>query len=263
MTSLGLRDLLAHNLRKLCAQEPSISSVCRTLDINRQQFNNYLSGRNLPNEVVVRQLCNFFEIEPYELFLPGHFDRHNREISAAINRFVSRSFSSSERNANLPMLGTYFVYFQAPFDPSALVRSFMYATEHGGLSTFTRVTLLPINASGRSTRSFARHEGIVSSNGEDVQWSGYNTRMGAKPSLLVGRRLGTPPVHYAGVGVIDTGNGTETAGFAITRAPSMSPSVMRSLGLVTAAETPATRVAMRAIEGYRHSFSMSYSSLAY
>lgn len=260
--SSGLRDLLAANLRQLCEQQPSIASVCRALGINRQQFNNYLSARNLPNETVVRQLCEFFQIEPYELFLPPSQRRYDRQLLDAIASFAERSLGKQYPNDELPVPGSYFVYFEAPFEPTALVRSYMQTGYVGQVLTFTRVTSVPVNATNELGRAFNRHEGFVYTEGDDIHWSGYNVRGRARPSLLVGRRIRTPPVLYAGIGLIDTGNRTETAGFAVTRAPPMSMPVMRSLGLVTVADTPATRIAGRAIEGYRRSFSLSYSSFA-
>ena len=41
-----MTDHLSKNLRLLCAQHGSIARVCREIEINRQQFNRYLSGEN-------------------------------------------------------------------------------------------------------------------------------------------------------------------------------------------------------------------------
>ena len=260
MNGSGLRDLMAMNLRRLCAGEPSIASVCRALGINRQQFNNYLSARNLPNETVVRKVCEFFKVEPYELFLPADHAPREPERNGPVRKFVDEIVSASDAGGALPEVGSYFVYFEAAFDPSALMRSYMEISDALGFLTFSRITKIPINeARARRTTLWSRHDGLVRSEGQHVHWSGYNIRATARPSLLIGRALRTPPILYAGVGLIDTGNGMEQAGFAVTRAPTRSLAVMRSLGPVRASDTPATRVALRAIEGYRRSFSASYS----
>ena len=39
----------AVNLKFLCGFYSSISEVCRRLEINRQQFNRYLSGKSFPS----------------------------------------------------------------------------------------------------------------------------------------------------------------------------------------------------------------------
>ena len=60
----------AANLRYLCGFYPSISEVCRRLQINRQQFNKYLSGQVRPSRHNRRRLADFFGIQPDDLDLP-------------------------------------------------------------------------------------------------------------------------------------------------------------------------------------------------
>lgn len=61
---------LADNLRLLCSYKKSISEVCRELDINRQQFNKYLSGKTSPSGNNLRRICDYFGIEDHEIMLP-------------------------------------------------------------------------------------------------------------------------------------------------------------------------------------------------
>lgn len=254
-----LRNLLAKNLRTLVEREESIASFCRSLGINRQQFNNYLSGKNLPNETVIRQICKHFEIQPFELFVPEGYSE-GVVVDQRYANFLGRIVKLQSDHEALPEPGPYFVYFEAPFDPTSLVRSFMEVRSRGPMRVFTRLTRIPMNTTrGRSTL-WSRHDGFVRAERDDVHWSGYNARVAARPSLLVSRYVRTPPILYSGIGLIDTGNGTESVGFAITRAPERSISLMRSLGPVKTSETPATRVAIRAIEGFRSSFHRSYVS---
>ncbi|MEK8028992.1 helix-turn-helix domain-containing protein [Pseudaquabacterium rugosum] len=63
-------DAFARNLRLLCSFYPSIAEVCRRLDLNRPQFNRYLSGRFRPGAGTLRRLCDFFGVEPHEILLP-------------------------------------------------------------------------------------------------------------------------------------------------------------------------------------------------
>ena len=60
----------AENLRYLCGFYPSISEVCRRLQINRQQFNKYLSGQVRPSRHNLRRLADFFGVQPDDLDLP-------------------------------------------------------------------------------------------------------------------------------------------------------------------------------------------------
>ena len=254
----SLRALLSGNLRKLCSREPSIASLCRTLGINRQQFNNYLSARNLPNETVIRQLCEHFSIEPHELFLPSTFEALDRPEAGWAANLASRLAVDVSTQPALPVPGSYYIYFEAAYDPMAFVRSYMEVFDREGVRTFLRLTSIPVNGPRKRTTLLSRHEGYVRAEGDDVHWLGVNPRAHARPSLMVGRVLATPPILYTGIALIETGNGMENAGFAVTRAPERSLAVMRSLGLVTKSETPVTRVASRAIDSYRRSFSPSF-----
>lgn len=64
-------DHLANNLRLLCSHYRSIAEVCRKLEINRAQFNKYLSGQSRPTPYNLRRIGDFFGVEDYELLLPG------------------------------------------------------------------------------------------------------------------------------------------------------------------------------------------------
>lgn len=58
--SIPIRAQFGINLRKLTDAYPSISEVCRQLDINRAQYNRYLNGESYPRPDTLARLCNFF-----------------------------------------------------------------------------------------------------------------------------------------------------------------------------------------------------------
>ncbi len=60
--------ILPKNLMALCRRHGSIASVCRELDMNRQQFNKYLTGTVLPAPATLEKICAFFDIVPQTLF---------------------------------------------------------------------------------------------------------------------------------------------------------------------------------------------------
>jgi transcriptional regulator with XRE-family HTH domain len=71
-----MHEDFAQNLRLLCSYYKSIAEVCRRLNINRPQFNRYLSGRYRPSPNTLRRFCEFFGVEEHELLLPsGQFAR--------------------------------------------------------------------------------------------------------------------------------------------------------------------------------------------
>jgi len=57
------------NLRFLCEREGAISTVCRKIKINRQQFNKYLSGLHLPSSQNQRLIANHFGLSQSILFI--------------------------------------------------------------------------------------------------------------------------------------------------------------------------------------------------
>jgi hypothetical protein len=59
----------AQNLAFLCSYYPSIASVRRRLQINRQQFNKYLSGQTWPSRRNMRRICDFFGVTESELLM--------------------------------------------------------------------------------------------------------------------------------------------------------------------------------------------------
>ena len=63
---------LAENLRYLCNQKASISEVCRELEINRQQFNKYLSGVSRPSSANLGKICRYFQCQEEMINLPHH-----------------------------------------------------------------------------------------------------------------------------------------------------------------------------------------------
>src|SRR5215510_2589663 len=67
-TAMSLRENLAVNLRRLCAQHGSIAAVCREMGVNRQQFDRYLSMDALPNRATTGRICEYFQIEEAELY---------------------------------------------------------------------------------------------------------------------------------------------------------------------------------------------------
>ena len=58
------------NLRQLAADYASISELARMLEINRTQFNRYLSGESFPRPDVLDRICTFFEVDARVLLEP-------------------------------------------------------------------------------------------------------------------------------------------------------------------------------------------------
>lgn len=69
-SSLPIRALFGRNLRILSDSYPSVSEVCRRLDINRAQYNRYLNGESYPRPDTLARICDFFETDARILTQP-------------------------------------------------------------------------------------------------------------------------------------------------------------------------------------------------
>jgi transcriptional regulator with XRE-family HTH domain len=65
-----LRMILGNNLRQLCAEVTSISDLCRTIGVNRTQFNRYLTGTAFPRPDVLFRICHHFNVDANILLRP-------------------------------------------------------------------------------------------------------------------------------------------------------------------------------------------------
>lgn len=66
----ALRAMFGANLRQLSAAYPSISELARQLEVNRTQFNRYLSGESFPRPDVLDRICSFFGVDARVLLEP-------------------------------------------------------------------------------------------------------------------------------------------------------------------------------------------------
>lgn len=122
---------LSANLKLLCSFYPSIADVCRRLKINRTQFNRYLSGRYKPSAAKMRQLCDFFGVEEYELLLPSaQFARllqvKPRMPSAVSTRVETEHLEKLHKACSVQInkyLGYYFEYYMSMACPGMILRN--------------------------------------------------------------------------------------------------------------------------------------------
>lgn len=66
----SLSSALSHNLRLHAKKYESISALCRACDVNRQQFNKYLTGETLPSLLNLVKIANVLGVELDELVTP-------------------------------------------------------------------------------------------------------------------------------------------------------------------------------------------------
>ena len=147
---------LADNIRLLCSHYRSIAEVCRRLDINRAQFNRYLSGQYKPSTHQMRRLCDFFGVEEHEILMP-HAQFAQLIRVRPRRRAQDRTAPYAEHLARLqhqgsaafePYLGYYFETYQSMAYPGRILRTLVHFTQQDGGIYYQRTERVTRRATG-------------------------------------------------------------------------------------------------------------------
>ncbi|RLA10653.1 MAG: hypothetical protein DRQ59_11455 [Gammaproteobacteria bacterium] len=123
----------AINLRLICGQYRSVAHVCRSLEMNRQQFNKYLSGKIYPSKHNLHRVCQFFKLSEEQLNLAPeafaqvvaeYFQHDVDPASSEIEKVINMLPDSAEALARYE--GYYYSHFHALGFPGHLVRSLVH-----------------------------------------------------------------------------------------------------------------------------------------
>lgn len=132
-------DPLPLNLGHLCGFYSSIAVVCRRIEINRQQFNKYLSGQTRPSRHNMRRICDFFGVTEAELLMePPRFAEivglRRRPLShAALALPLAHLERLYQRSGDLHRyVGYYFRYFYSFGNAGRIIKSLVVIYENEG-----------------------------------------------------------------------------------------------------------------------------------
>ncbi len=189
---MGIHDIFAANLRVLCERFGSISEVSRQAGINRQQFNRYLSGQNIPNRRTISRLAKFLGVEEARLFsAPQDASRKSSSQGAGdllndgIHIPAPRELAQEGGAQTMLQPGFYCCYFPLQGSNQFLVKSAMKIVAKGNCKYFTRRTVFRSASSQKATLAQGRHRGIVLANSSDVYLVGINTLTPHHLSMIV------------------------------------------------------------------------------
>lgn len=140
------------NLHMLCSYYRSVADVCRKLNINRAQFNRYLNGTSKPSSHTLERICDFFGVEPSEIYLPrNHFrqivqvrpkQRPDRAIyTAHIARLQQQTTGKLDK-----YLGYYYEYYKSMSTPGKVLRGLVRIFSHEGAVYHERIERFPQQA---------------------------------------------------------------------------------------------------------------------
>jgi transcriptional regulator with XRE-family HTH domain len=144
----GQREFCA-NLRMLCSYYRSVADVCRKLNLNRAQFNRYLNGTSKPSSHTLERICNFFGVEPSEIYLPReHFHqiiqvRPRQRTERAI--YVDHVERLQQQTAGKldKYLGYYYEYYKSMSNPGKVLRGLVRIFSQDGAIYHERLERFP------------------------------------------------------------------------------------------------------------------------
>jgi transcriptional regulator with XRE-family HTH domain len=140
------------NLRMLCGYYRSVADVCRKLNLNRAQFNRYLNGTSRPSSHTLERLCDFFGVEPSEIYLPRE---HFRQIVQVRPKQRSERPPYADHIARLQQqnagkfdkyLGYYYEYYLSMSSPGKVLRGLVHIFLHDGAVYHERHERFPKHA---------------------------------------------------------------------------------------------------------------------
>jgi len=175
----------ALNLRSLCDRHVSVAQVCRSLEINRQQFNKYLSGQIYPSKFNLNRICDFFKMSEDQLQL-NQSSFNNLPVSAGDTQKKSGS-SRKERVVNgipsdLEALsryeGYYYNHSHSPGFPGKIVRSLTHIFRDQDMFYSKTIEHLWDKGSRQSQHHRFKYDGIVIYVGERIFITEYERLTG-------------------------------------------------------------------------------------
>jgi transcriptional regulator with XRE-family HTH domain len=215
-----LHEALSVNLARLCEGKGSIAAVCRATQINRQQFNRYLSGETVPNKRNRERICRYFGIAERELFIEPVEEPEGRSGE------LGGSWSHREMRAAMKLIysepptsirpGIYFAHFVIPQDQSSIMRSVMVIRNDGSLATFRRLTGFSEPRGSWWSHFTGDHKGIIIERLHWLYFVALNWRGTREPNMLALRWIPISEPMLGGQAMIMTPNGPAATAVVVT-----------------------------------------------
>jgi transcriptional regulator with XRE-family HTH domain len=186
--AMSLRENLAVNLRRLCAQHGSVAAVCREMGVNRQQFDRYLTLDALPNKATTARICSYFNIEEAELYrnpADGEISARPRAAgrSARLGEGIiaTRIFAAPQPTIQP---GFYQTYFSIPNQSDEILCAITVIRAEEDRTTFRRLTGLAESKGSTWSYFVGDHEGVILERLNWFYFMGLNRRGTQEPTFL-------------------------------------------------------------------------------
>lgn len=227
---MPLKKRFSKNLRLLCSSEPSYAHVARAIGVNRQQFNDYINGKSLPNETIINNLLHYFNIDIEAFFINDQKSEAKFTKDKVISIFKEHSYKNIKD-------GFYFIYYffddGNKFTNHKILRSLICVKFKDGITTFKRITKVNEFTKASKFAPLGKHVGVVLDIQDEIVFLGLNSVGYKEPTILVANSILSSHIEFRGVAFSKL-NGYNTTRFAITKSPDKIPlnRLMDKVGVV-------------------------------
>lgn len=126
-----IRKIFSANLKGLIKTAPSIAHICRQTAINRQQFNQYISGETLPSEQNLSKIAKYFKISEAVLFREIAKVNVRDDVGDPFFDGMNAAFRTQQEHISD---GRYYFYLPSPGPGQHCLRGlFILARDHARL----------------------------------------------------------------------------------------------------------------------------------
>ncbi|MFZ4831826.1 helix-turn-helix transcriptional regulator [Rouxiella sp. Mn2063] len=167
--SLDLKDNIKNNLNILLGSCKSTADMCRKVDINRQQFNKYLSGQHIPSKNTLSKIARYFNLDVDDLFrtpaeFKKNFESYDNEIPLHLRQ--SSIFSNIVLQSKLTAshlkdyLGVYYRYHFSSIYKGKVLKSLTYIFMRNDIVEYVTIERFPLMGENNKTGYTFRYNGI-------------------------------------------------------------------------------------------------------
>lgn len=176
------------NLKLVASFYPSITEVCRKLEINRQQFTKYLLGTSFPSRYNMRRICDFFGLDEYEILLPHEQFRNivrlrptQADAQTEMPPGLAKSLTQAQRNRStlIKLHGYYHKYYLSFSWPKEILRSIVCIYGWKDYTLYKRLERLKMPDSD-GTPDVYKYEGMVTVAGDRTHLLDHETLTGSE-----------------------------------------------------------------------------------
>ena len=156
------------NLRTVCNEKISVAHVCRKMEINRQQFNKYLSGQIYPSKYNLNKICQYFQFSEEEFNLesdqfaqitPKNLQSESQSERSELENIIDSIPSDNKSLSRYE--GYYFNHFLSSGFPGYLIRSLIHIYQYKNKFYSTSIEHLWDKENGDTQRNRFKYKGAV------------------------------------------------------------------------------------------------------